>query len=218
MAKDEKQEEQKDQKISDVQFFGRPDKVLNKETGEWQISSSYPAWYFERHIALLKEDYDRCERALPWAEQAEVPNLKANMERIKKRIKEIDESKPILNDRLKSLCFRVYQKCQKAIEESLFSRSDMLKGLADPHEELRRQKDPIFGGFNERGEEATLFRLLNIIHQGGKYSRDQLVKTYKILGRLLGEDISVERLRKDECTKTFKPEKSLYQIIEETGA
>ena len=205
-----------EQKVGDIKFFGRPDMVLDKESGEWKVSSSYPAWYFERHIGMLREDYDRCERALQWAEQAEVPNLKASMERIKKRIKEIEESRPILNDRLRNLCGKLYQKCRAAIQESLFSRSDMLKGLADPHEELRRQKEPIFSGFNDRGEEGALFKLMNISHVSGKFSRDQLGKAYKILGKLIGEDINVERLRRDESTGTFRPEKSMYQLIEET--
>jgi len=214
MAKDDNKDD--GQKVSDIIFFGKPDKYLDKETGEWKVSSSYPAWYFDRHIGMLKEDYDRCERALPWADQAEIPNLKATMEKIKRRIKEIEESRPILGDRLRALCGKVYVKSKAAIQDSLFSRSEMLKGLADAHEELRRQKDPIFSGFNDRGEEGALFKLLNIQHVAGKYSRDQLVKAYKILGKLLGEDINIERLRKDENTGTFRPEKSMYQIIEET--
>lgn len=216
MAKDDKDD---GQKMSDVKFFGRPDMYLDKETGEWKVSSSYPAWYFDRHIGMLKEDYDMSERAIssPGTEEVSIPEHKAKMERIKKRIKEIEESRPILNDRLKSICFNTYKKCKAAISDSLFSRSEMQKGLADAHEELRRQKEPIFSGFNDRGEEGLLFKLMNIQHVAGKYSRDQLVKAYKIIGRLLGEDTNIERLRKDENTGTFRPEKSIYQIIEETS-
>ena len=216
MAKDDNKDD--GQKMSDVTFFGKPDTYLDRDTGERKTSSSYPCWYFDRHIEMLKEDYDMAEKALasPSMEQASIPETKAKMERIKRRIKEIEGSRPILNDRLVSLCFNTYKKCKAAIADSLFSRSEMLKGLADPHEELRRQKDPIFSGFNDRGEEGALFKLLNIQHVNGKYSRDQLVKAYKILGKLLGEDINIERLRKDENTGTFRPEKSIKDLIEET--
>ena len=108
-------------------------------------------------------------------------------------------SKPKVTGRDKDALADFYKSLEGDIRDSMFTRTDMEKGLADPHQELERQKTP---GFNIKPH-SKLFHQMGIPVSGGKATRDQLCKAYKVAGKLLGENTNVERLRKDRYGGTY---------------
>ena len=81
------------------------------------------------------------------------------------------------------------------IRDSMFSRKDMEKGLADAHEEARRMSQPCI---ELKDDLITFAKNCDVVvNNTGKVSRKGAEKMWKIASRLLGELSNTESLRKD---------------------
>lgn len=171
------------------------------------IQSEYPAWYFETHIAEMKEGIERKKRELERGivPQSEVPYMKASLEKEEIRLQEINDSKPKVTEKEKDNFAKARRHLAKEIRDSMFTRTDMLKGLASPHEEAIRMVDPIIKISKEVADLAEscgvdLNKSCNGKKRNGNISRNEASRIFKIIGKFLGEPTNVETLRKDRTT------------------
>lgn len=172
---------------NDFEFFGKPDKDK-----EGRIGSTYPAWYFDSKVEVMKENISRRESAL---ERGDVPSdyvyqTREDLKRDKERLDEIESSRPKLTDVQYDNLSKTYKTLSEDIGDSMFSRDDMQRGFADAHEEARRMVKPCIK------VDPELARKCGIDTKEGLINRNDASKIFKITGKLLGEETNVERLRK----------------------
>lgn len=194
--------------LNEVQFFGAVDRKERRANGI--ICSEYPAFYFTSIIDDMEEDIARKERELGsgMTPAAHAPKQKADLEREKARLVEIKNSKIKLTGKVKDEAAKVHKELGGLIQDSMFTRTDSEKGLADAHEELRRQTQPLF---NVRGH-TQLFHNMGINIKDGKASRNQISKVYKIIGKVLGENTNTERLRPDRRGGTYTEDVPMHRV------
>ena len=174
-----------------MKFFGNVDR-----TKDGKLRSEMPSWYFQQHREELEESVRHKKYML---DNDLVPLTEKNLmkERLKQeegRLGEIDASKPKITDADKNVISKGRIEIGKKIKDSMFSRSEMERGVADAHEEARRMSDPIIK--IDTKEESELLSACEIEIKDGKVTRDQASKAWKIGSRLLEESSNVEALRK----------------------
>ena len=195
--------------LESVEFFGSVDRKDGKPDG--RITSEYPAFYFTTQIDELAENIARNERAIESGaiNPQSVPELKAEIKRDKQRLSEINKSHIKLTDTDKDEAAALYKNLADQIQDSMFTRSDMMKGLANPHDELKRMKTPL----RPVGKNGKVFKKMGINPVKGKVSRTQAARVFKILGKVLGENTNTEYLRKDHKYGTYKSDVPLEEMI-----
>lgn len=180
-----------------IQFFTEVDR--NKTTKK--ITSEYPGWYFvdreqfedtERETTELKNQLE-----MEMIPKGERPYIKSQVERNEAILDKIKNSMPTLKDGDKDLVAKVYKQLGKEIGASMFTRTEMKKGLANPHDEANRMVKPCIE-VNEKV--AQMAEACGVRVRSGKISRNEASKIYKITGKYLGENTNVEMLRKDKRT------------------
>lgn len=185
--------------MPDIQFFGEADHSYG-ERGAKKISSTYPGWYFDVHRENLKEDIAMTENSLNMdlIPKTEVNVTREKLAQKKKRLKEIEASKPKLSGPDKDRYMKLKDKLGEKISESMFTRDEMKKGLADAHEEARRMTEPCI---RVDSNEAEMLSGMNVsLTRDGtafKVSRNQASKAWKMLRKLSDESPNVESLRRD---------------------
>ena len=179
-------------KESPIVFFGEIDR-----TEKGQIKSEFPAWYFENNIEDLNEEIGWKERALDrkninWED---IESTKKEVEGLKKKADLIKKSKPKLKGADKDEIYKEYNRLGEEIRDSMFTRTEMMKGLASAHEEAKRMTEP---GIKV---DPKLADACNIKLIGGKVSRNDASKMFKIMGKALGDvPTNTEYLRRDRNT------------------
>lgn len=195
--------------LENVEFFGAVDRQGRRTDGK--ICSEYPAWYFDTHIDDLVESIHSKERALKagLVHPTEIMYAEKELVREKQRLKHILESKIDLKGKDKDEAATLYKDLAQKIQDSMYTYTEMHKGLANAHEELRRMKKPII---DVKGKEKVFINM-GIKPEGGKVSRDQAARAFKILGKSLGEHTDIERLRRDHKTGTYKPDVHIEEML-----
>ena len=191
-----------------IQFFGNIDK-----TKDGEVASEMPAWFFDVQVDKLIENVEKRERAIVngtvppdhiWNEKNEVANLK-------KKITEIQMSKPTLKGGQKDMVYKEYQNLQKQIADSLPTRKEDRDGLVNPRDELKRMKSPHIDISPKMAEACG-------IKTSGKISGDQANRCYKMMGSILGENTNVERIRKEGHSESYRTMEDLTkQILNKVG-
>ncbi len=176
-----------------TKFFGQADR-----TKDGQIKSDYPAWYQEQHLEDLKESIAQQERAL---DQDAVPperkgQFRERLNQEKERLEQIEASKPKFTGAEKDRAAKFREDIGQRISDAQYGKSQIDRGLVNAHEESRRMIEPCI---EVKGQaEAEILRECGAkITEGGKVTRTEAEKAWKIVGRALGEDITnVEVLRR----------------------
>jgi hypothetical protein len=196
--------------LDDINFFGAVDRKGKRADGK--ITSEYPAFYFHTQFDELKENTERAERQLKLGlvPASEVPYAQAEVERNRQRMIDIKKANPQLEGRQKDAVFNMYKELASQISDSMYTRSDMKKGLVDAHEEARRMSQPII---SIKGNEK-FFHNMGITATGGKISRNEASRAYKIMGKALGENTNTEHLRRDRKTGTFSIGQTLQEMLD----
>ena len=195
-----------------VKFFGAVDR--ERKSLEGKILSAYPAWYYEEKIDRMKDDIAVRKSRL---DSGKVPADRLEEERNElverqARLKLIVQSKPKLTDKQKDEVYKFYTHLRDHVINRLPTRSDMKKGIVNIKEEVMWKKKPSIDvtGF------AIFCDELNFpILEGRKISGHQAMAGLKIIGKLLGEDHNVERLRRDFNTGTSKSEVSVDELVKQ---
>ena len=176
-----------------MKFFGEADR-----TRDGKIKSDYPAWYQEQHLEDLRESIAQQERSL---EEGSVPperrgQYKERLNQEKERLEQIETSKPKLAGVEKDTAVKFRKEMGDKISDTLYRKSHIEKGVVNAHEEARRMTEPCI---EVKGEaEAEILKECGArITEGGKVTRTEAEKAWKIVGKALGEEMTnVEILRK----------------------
>ena len=160
------------------------------------VKSTYPAWYFEHLRDDLKNEIDRMQTqiSMETIPRSEMQVTKERLFQKKEKLKEIDSTTVELKGKQKDRVAKVYDELGGAIGDRLFSRSDMKKGLADAHEEMKRMTEPCIP---VTGDAMSLAKAANVKTIKGKVTREGAAKIWKILGKALGSNTNTEFLRRD---------------------
>jgi len=195
--------------LESVQFFGSVDRKDRKPDG--RIVSEYPAFYFTTHIDDLEERLASNKRAIASGliNPQAIPELRAEIEKDSVRLAEINKSHIKLTGKDKDEAANLYKELGDKIQDSMFSRSEMMKGLANPHDELNRRITPTI----PVGKHGEVFKNMGITPVKGKVSRTQAARVFKILGKVLGENTNIEHLRRDVKHGTYRPDVPLEEMI-----
>jgi len=198
---DNTSEKAKNRPMGEIEFFGTPDRKGGEPDGK--IGSEYPAWYHDGLVDDLREEVGKSERSMKYMDEHDIldyttrARLTKQIKAKKKRIEEIEASRPKLRGKDKDDLYRVYQELGDQVKEGLFTRSEMKLGSVSGQEEASRMIDPKI----RLRMEPELAKSLNLnITSDGMISRSQAAKGWKILGSLLGEPTNVENLRSDRLT------------------
>ena len=180
---DEQQE--KKGKKDDIVFFGEVDR--HPKGG---YSSEYPAWYFENQLNDLREELRGKEHAL----QLKLGNnaeLAFQVRQIKDRIRDIEASNKTLSSTQKDRLSRYVSEVGEQLKDNMPPLSDMKRGLADAHSELKKMTTPCIKVPKELADAAGIR-----LHRG-MATRDAAAKAWKIGRKKLGEESNTERLRRE---------------------
>ena len=200
----EKKEVTPKKETSKIQFFGEAD--LNDQGG---IKSEMPAWYFERHIDFMENNISRKQKMLDRGGIAsdQVPRVREEIKAEKKKMKSIQDSRPVLTDTQQNRCYKAYENLARQIKETMPTRKESKDGLVDPYSEMHRMKD------KHITVDPTIASACGVRPDHGKISGDEANKCYQILGKILGENTNAERLRRDGNTEAYKSMNDLTQAI-----
>jgi len=187
-----------------IEFFGDIDK---DNTGK--VTSQTPAWFMDIHLEYLEEDTNKKRRQV---ERGEIPpeHLYMINNEIKNQQGKIDDIKagrPKLIGGQKDMIAKQYHELQNLIADSLPTRRDDRRGYVNPRDELKRAKDKHIQVKPELAEAC------NMKHNGGKISGDDANRMYRMMGRVLGENENVERIRKEGKSESYRSMEELTERI-----
>ena len=195
--------------LDKIQFFGAVDRKGKKKDGA--IASPLPCWYFPRKVEELEHEVQKKKRDLATGmlHPTAVPQARFELEQGEKRLAEIRKAHVKLTGKEKDEAKLIYDDMAKQIGDSMFTMYETKKGLADPHEEVRRMKEPII---SIASKHKQLMKNLNVREVNGKISRDDASRVYKILGKSLGENTNTERLRKEGVHPSYQGHVSMDEL------
>jgi hypothetical protein len=197
------------QEESKVQFFGEID--MDTRTGA--IRSERPAWFHEIHIDHMKEEISRKQKFLDLGYYVadQIPRVKSEIEAETKRLKEIESSRPVLTGAALDRVSKAYESLGKQISDQLPTRKESKNGLVSPHEELKRQNTKSITIPHD------LAKACGVKAEGrgtsGRITGKEAAKCYQIMGKALGSNTNIERLRKDGGGEAYKTMHDLTQMI-----
>ncbi len=162
--------------------------------GDIDKGSQMPGWYFDEHQRQLSETIAQKESALAndFVPAGEKGEFKEGLARDKERLHKIEESKPKFTGKEKDDLAAMIKTAGDTISDSMFKRSDMEKGIADAHDEVKRQLDACVKIDPKLAEMAGVK-----LDSKGYCSRNDATKAWKLGAKILDENSNVEVLRRD---------------------
>lgn len=162
-----------------------------------RIGSAMPAWYYDTRVseeyAALNDQQSIMDRGGVSPEnQHRIRQQTLNEQRKLDQIKDsFPKPRAADLDNLRN----IWKELGDTISESMFTLSDMKSGAASPHEELRRSKDTVVP--ITRGVARWVIYCNGKIEGVDSYKckRDDLIRAWKLAGRILGEGTWAEDLR-----------------------
>jgi len=179
----------------DIVFFNEID--LKKDGS---ISSEYPCWFFDVHIEEMKESIASKKRQLKLGlvHPEMVGRVQAEVENQEKRMKEIENSKPKLSGAAQDFAYGEYKKLCDQLSDSMPTRREDRQGFVRPHEELQRLNTPYVS------VDPKIAAACGIKGSKGKITGKQAARCVQIIGKALGENTNIERLRRDGGVESYK--------------
>ena len=178
----EKKVAQKDE----IVFFGEVDR--HPKGG---FSSDYPAWYYENQLGDMREELKGKEGALN-LRLGDNAELSFQVNQLKTRIKDIEQSNKKLTSAQENRLSKYVKDVGEELRESMPPLSDMKRGLADAHQEVKKMTTPCIKVPKELADAAGIR-----LHRG-MATRDAASKAWKIGRKKLGEESNTERLRREK--------------------
>lgn len=175
-----------------VQLF--PDIDLNPTSK--MPNSPFPSWYFTEKIDELRESIRQSRAAIDngWIAEMRLPQSRAELARKEEMLSKMLDSIPKVGKMDMEKLDSLYAEATESLKPMYYSRSDMQKGIVDAHEEARRMLDPCI---DVRGDLYAIAKSFGCHITEGKIAREELARTWKILGKFLGKPTNTEILRKD---------------------
>ena len=167
-----------------------------------KINTTFPSWYFDKVI----EDKEESIRKMTYAiKNNHVPpdrlfQYQENLSKEKESLDKILEAKPKIGkykDKIASVVGtndKDFGSLGGKIADAMFSRDQMMKGLADAHTEADRMVKPCIG---LSPEETTIAKAANVrVELGNKVSRNAAEIIWKLGRKAIGESTDTEILRR----------------------
>lgn len=150
---------------------------------DFEKGSSLPGWSMPKHIDMLRDEVNSIKGRLDFKQvpDDEVYMVQEEYKMKKKRLEDIENSKPVLTGKQMDELVKKRDKLAEEISRSKFSQYDMERGLADPHEEARRMTEPCI----EMDEEEA--RRMGLRTQNGKVPRTEAEMAWKLMCSLIGD-------------------------------
>jgi hypothetical protein len=175
---------------SDIKWFGEVD-----YNDKGKLAADYPAYYFMNNVHELEEEIRTFEEDINDGVYTgpKVREAKEKLRTMKERHESIVNSKPNLSGVQKDKVSKSLDELCDSIKASHFTYDERWKQECDPHEELRRQKNPcidirdsVVGSFaKEKG--------INV--KNGKISRDDAMVMAKIMANVLDKQLNINYKR-----------------------
>lgn len=171
-----------------IHFFGKEDR--NKDG---IVGSQVPGWAMESQLEELRRGIENKEARIArhLVPEDQVNYVREEVSREKKRMAEIETSRPNLTSEEKDRVFKAYKDISKDIKDSMFKYDDMMTGAASAREEARRMSEPIIKVDPDIAKACEVHMDTN-----GMVSRNDAQKIFKIVGAYLGEERNAEKLRR----------------------
>jgi hypothetical protein len=164
-----------------------------------RIGSAKPAWYFEGH---LEEEIRNVENQKAMIDRGGVSpenlhRIRQQVARDEMKLDMIKDTFPSPDPAKKDRLYQLWKELGSCISKSMFSHSEMLSGRADPHQEVRRAKDPVVP-ISRQIARWIIYCNGNVVKSKEnelRVKRDDAVRAWQIAGRILGESTWSEDLR-----------------------
>jgi hypothetical protein len=174
---------------SDFQFFTEVD--FNQHD---RIGSMFPAYTNLSLIEDLKNEIYGAELALN--SQNISPERRASVSKDlvvkKERLNIIENSRPKIDEKR---LMGIKKDMEGLIRDSMFTDTEMKKGLADAHEEARRMVEKVIP-ISDDVANVLAGCNVKIDPDNKRVSRNDLTKGWKTIKKLFGENSNVEQLRR----------------------
>lgn len=180
-------------------FFGALDRKNNELDGE--ILSEYPVYMLPNHVLELENQIVALKGMMARNEipPNDIMYKKQELVNMEMKLDGINKSKHDFTAEEKKEIADEYENLRDQIGGSLFTKSQMEMGTADPHVEAERNVSPCI-----KIKNPYISKTLNLKATGNfggsKISRHEAIRACRIMGYHLGEDFNVEEIRKDRVT------------------
>jgi hypothetical protein len=161
-----------------------------------KIKNTYPTYFNRKQRDDLEEEIRKMEKGLSnnYYHPGDVPGVKENLKKAKNSLEKIHEHAPVFEKR-KDDIYRMTKDLGGVIGDSMFTRSDMMKGLADAHEEARRMSEPVIEVNPVMAGIAVANGML--VSGDRKMTRNDAIRLWQLGRKSLGEMCDAETLRRD---------------------
>jgi hypothetical protein len=160
-----------------------------------KIKNTYPTYFNRKQKEDLEEEIRKMEKGLEnkYYQADDIGKVRETLSRAKKSLETLQEHAPSM-EKNKDRIYNMTKELSEKIAPAMFSRSDMMKGTADAHEEARRMSEPTI----ELSPELVGTALANGMKVHGRMvTRDDAVRLWQFGRRTLGELSDAEVLRRD---------------------
>jgi len=187
-----------------IEFFGDVDR-----NNKGKIAAEIPSWFEEVKIEKLEEEIASKKRMIAngLVTGKSVPREMQKIEKKEQRLKDIRASRPRLNGGEKTSMNNQYCKIKNYIADSIPTHRDNKRGLVDPREELKSW-DSFDIPIDEKYAKAA-----NVKFKNGKTTGKGAKKVFKYMGRLLGENENIEKIRKEGHSESYQAMNELTEHI-----
>lgn len=162
--------------------------------GEADKGSQYPGWYYGNRVEEIANSIRVKENSLKqgFVPKADRDDFERNLDKERERLEKIKEQMPKVSGKEKDALAEKVKATGAKLAEAMPSRSDMMKGIVDEHEEVHRNCDPVMALDPELAA-ATNIKL----DEKGLCSRNAATRAWQLGRKILEESTNPETLRKD---------------------
>jgi hypothetical protein len=167
---------------------------IDKKTGK--IVNTYPSYFNRKQKDDLEEEIRRLETGLDnnYFPREKTGEIREQLKKAKTAYEKSMEIKPHF-EKNKDTISKMVGDLGEEITRSMFTRSEVQKGLADSHEEARRMSEPVIV-LNVRAAQIAQDNGI-LLHDGRKVTRTDAVRLWQLGRYALGEMRDAEVLRRD---------------------
>lgn len=182
---------------SQICYFTMADMRRDHETGEMRIVNTYPLYYSNTQRDDIAEERRMIEKAIEGGlyDPVEMPEVKKRLKTLRDKEEMFAHIEPRHLEAKKDSISKLNRRIETILRDSMFSRREMEKGLADPHEEARRMSEPVISLPREIQGLAVANGIA--VSSSGKINRNDLVRVWQMGQKVLGEYTDVEYIRKE---------------------
>lgn len=180
-----------------VEFYSEMDKAKGP-TGNGQVASSLPAWYFQKQIRDLEDDIRQTQRRL---EMGQVPHnkegdVKSQLRKMEKKLDGLKNSNPKNDPETLDACSKAYKDLSKVLSSIMPSYNDDKRGRVNLSKQVDMQQTPSIVVPDYVAQMA--------VDNGFPITKDRKMRStdvsliWKMCGRMTDQETNTEVLRREK--------------------